>query len=180
VDGSAVGYGYGCAGAGFAETEEAGEGGLLTCVSFSYKILVMAEGYGPYRLVLLLIAGIAGTIVSAFGLFAEAWGGWGRSVAEFSFSFLPALSFPTFIVSLRFHRVGLILSCLIPLGTFAAISAVNLRSCWKGECTTTNPISILFGTLVRMPQIWIPLSVMPVCLYFFICLLPSPQNKRFA
>jgi hypothetical protein len=130
-------------------------------------------------ILLIVVAGMASAAVTAFGFFAGAWGGWGGSVAEFTLWFLPAMSFPTSLISLRFRRIGLILSLLILLGTLTAISAINLRSCWNGECSTRNPLLIVFGTLVAAPQIWVPLVVMPLCLYF-VCLLQSPNDERLA
>jgi hypothetical protein len=51
-------------------------------------------------ILLIVVAGMASVAVTAFGLFAGAWGGGGRSVGEFTSWFLPVLSFPAFIVSL--------------------------------------------------------------------------------
>lgn len=135
----------------------------------------MTDTYKPYRAVLLAIAGIASVVASLFGFMAGAWGGWGDSVTEFAFWFLPALSFPVFVASLKLRRVALLCSCLILLGTFIALFLEILRT-RELDFSNSNPLSVAFDLMIGSVGIWIVLSIMPICLYF-LGLLRPPQSE---
>jgi hypothetical protein len=112
------------------------------------------------EVLLLVIAGTASALMSAFGLFAGAWGGFwsGSSMNElllhFLFWFLPTLSLVAFVSYFRSKAVGLFSSWAISIGSMITIYAVNLKSCLADQCTTTNPIKIALGTFL-LPHIWI-------------------------
>lgn len=136
----------------------------------------MADRNQTAKLSLLAFAGVVSTMISLFAMFTGAWGGWGKTVAEFCFWFLPAMSLPIFVCFLWFRLSGLILSLVIPFGTFFTLCAANIGSCLAGNCTTTDSVSIMFGTLTGMYRIWLALLIMPICLYF-VCLLDTPQTE---
>jgi len=121
---------------------------------------------------LIVLAGLASVAVSAFGVFAGAWGGFvGTPGQPFSFEHLifwlfPALCFPAFCFTLVSKRIGLVCLWMIPVGTAIVLFSINWRSCMEGRCTTTNPILIALGTFVALgpfsPVIWIA----PICMQF--------------
>jgi len=112
---------------------------------------------------LLVIAGIASLTMTAFGLFAGAWGGFGDgsnwldTILHSLFWVLPSMSVLAFGAYFLSKRVGLVCSWAISIGTAFTIFIVNLQSCLAGRCTTTNPVIIALGVFV-LPHIWILLG----------------------
>lgn len=101
--------------------------------------------------------------MSAFGLFAAAWGGaWaGSNVAERTldllFWLLPTLSVVTFGSYFMSKATGLLGSWGIAIGSMVDVFIINLDSCLAGNCTTTNPVKIALGVFL-LPHIWILLA----------------------
>ena len=112
---------------------------------------------------LLVLAGIASVAMSAFGLFAGAWGGFwsGASTSEVSlhllFWLLPAGSIVAFGSYFLSKVIGVLFSWAISIGSMITIFTINLQSCLAGNCTTTNPVKIALGVFL-LPHIWILLA----------------------
>ena len=111
----------------------------------------------------LVLAGIASLAMSAFGLFAGAWGGFwsgataSEAILHLLFWLLPAGSIVAFGSYFLSKAIGLLCSWAISIGSMITIFTVNLQSCLAGECTTTNPVKIALGVLL-LPHIWILLG----------------------
>lgn len=133
---------------------------------------------GPLYWIPLIAAFLVGIGISLFGLFAGAWGGFfpGTNIVDqilgLLFWGLPALSFPCVLLFLMARRVGLACAGIIPIGTFVTLVVINVRQCNAGSCTTTNPVSMIFGTLFRMPLMWVILALAPALLYL------ASKNRR--
>jgi len=84
------------------------------------------------------------------------WGGAAKShsILLIMFCLCPALSLVAFILYLVTPRAGVIISWMLLTGTYISLFLNNLRGCLRSNCTTTNPLSIAWGTLVGMPTIW--------------------------
>jgi len=110
-----------------------------------------------------MIAGIASVAMSAFGLFAAAWGGaWagsdiGDKTLHFLFWLLPALSAVAFVCYFVSKKAGLIGSWAITVASMIDIFIVDLNSCLAGDCTTKSPLKIALGVFL-LPHIWILLA----------------------
>jgi hypothetical protein len=103
------------------------------------------------RIVLLTVAGLASLFGSFFGAMSWMWSGAGasHSAAQKLFCIFPMLTLAAFCLYFLRPIAGLTVSWLIPSGTYVSIFLVNLQSCMTGGCTTTNSISIAWGTLTR-------------------------------
>ena len=123
----------------------------------------MRNAKSEFAFLFLIIAGIASLAMSAFGLFAAAWGGaWagsdvGDKVLHLLFWLLPTLSTVAFVGYFVSKRAGQIGSWAITVGSMIDIFIVNLNSCLAGNCTTKNPIKIALGVFL-LPHIWILLA----------------------
>jgi hypothetical protein len=116
-----------------------------------------------FAFLFLIIAGIASAAMSAFGLFAAAWGGtWagsdiGDKVLHLLFWLLPTFSAVAFVGYFVSKRTALIGSWAITIASMIDIFIVNLNSCLAGDCTTKNPLKIASGVFL-LPHIWILLA----------------------
>lgn len=135
----------------------------------------MVGGDKLYRAILFSVAGIASLVVSAWGLFAWLWGGGGHSISEWSFVFLPFMSFPIFLMSLLFRKIATFSSLLILVGTFSALFAASLHE-RQTSLAVTDLFSRLSALLIGMFWFWILMAIMPICLYF-VCLLDIPRTQ---
>jgi hypothetical protein len=108
----------------------------------------------------LVIAGVASTSMSVFGIFAGAWGGFwtgsnlGEALLRFLFWFLPAMSVVAFLGYFKSRTLGLFGSLAISIGSTITTCVVNMKSCLAGQCTTENPVKILLGAFL-VPHIGI-------------------------
>ena len=135
----------------------------------------MADGKNTgIEILLIVLAALSSAIVSLFGLFAGAWGGFfstpehSIAITQVVFWLIPALSFPVFCMSFFFRRAGVVCLWCIPIGISGISLWQNWQSCLGGRCTTDNPILISLSALVALgplsPLIWIPPVSMQVVL----------------
>jgi hypothetical protein len=101
--------------------------------------------------------------MSAFGLFAGAWGGFwsganaSEAVLHLLFWLLPAGSIVAFGCYFSSKVIGVSFSWAISIGSMITVFTINLQSCLAGNCTTTNLVKIALGVFF-LPHIWILLA----------------------
>lgn len=118
------------------------------------------------KLLLITAAGLAATAASAWGFL----GWWRAPSAHGSLLFalvclLPALSFPAFVVYLRWPRLGVTLTWLLLSGSWFAAFLMRLRVCRHQTCTAVDSLHIAAQTITGEPHLW-PLLIAAVCLLF--------------
>lgn len=118
------------------------------------------------KLLLIAAAGLAAVGASASGFLA--W--WRAPSAHDSLLFalvclLPALSFPTFVVYLRWPRLGVTLAWLLLSGSWFAAFLIRLRVCRHQACTSVDSLRIAGQTITGEPHLW-PVLITAVCLLF--------------
>jgi hypothetical protein len=122
-------------------------------------IAMMQGARSEFAFLFVIIAGIASLAMSAFGLFAAAWGGTcagsniGDRALHLLFWVLPTLSAVAFVSYFVSRKAGLFAAWAIAIGSIVTIFILNLGSCLTGECTTKNPVKIALGVFL-LPHIW--------------------------
>jgi hypothetical protein len=126
-------------------------------------IAMMRSARSEFAFLFVIIAGIASVAMSAFGLFAAAWGGaWagsniGEKALHLLFWVLPTLSPVAFVSYFASRKAGLFAAWAIAIGSIVTICILNLGSCLAGECTTKNSVKIALGVFL-LPHIWFLLA----------------------
>ena len=118
------------------------------------------------KLLLITVPGVAAAGASAWGFLA--W--WRAPSAHSSLLFalvclLPALSFPAFVLYLRWPRLGVTLSWLLLSGSWFAAFLIRLRVCRHQACTSVDSLRIAGQTITGEPHLW-PVLITAVCLLF--------------
>lgn len=127
-----------------------------------------------------MLAGLASAISSCWGIFAWAWGGAGssHSVLLVLFCLCPALSLIAFVLYFLQPSAGVIASWVLLSGMYISLFLTNLKPRMHGQCTTSNSLSIAWGTFIGMPILWLLVSVAG-CLSLDSAAKTKEQVRRF-
>lgn len=117
---------------------------------------------------LLAIAFVASAFASLFGIMAGLWGG-APSLLAFLFWFLPALSWPIWVIYLLLPKPSVFLSWLLLVGNYTVLFLGNWQEAIAGKDTTANPFAIALGCLDSSPSIP-ALFVVAACLHLATCI----------
>jgi len=143
---------------------------------------VQSERFG-LSVLLLVFAGIASLAMSAFGLFAGAWGGFwsganaSGAILHLLFWLLPAGSIVAFGSYFLSKVFAVLFSWAISIGSMITIFTINLQSCLAGNCTTTNPVKIALGVFL-LPHIWILLAASITLYLAAVSATSSPHDPK--
>jgi hypothetical protein len=130
----------------------------------------MAIGHRVLSILLYSIAALVSLFSSFFGLMACAWGGLlggpdhPITLSGTLFWVLPCLSLPSIVLFIWRPRAGLICAWAIVIGMFCNLAVTNVQTCMKGECTTSNPIVVAFGSVLGFGPGGLIFLLSPLCL----------------
>ncbi|MGA7522216.1 MAG: hypothetical protein WBW84_07020 [Acidobacteriaceae bacterium] len=125
---------------------------------------------------MLTVAGLASVFCSWWGLFAWMWGGasHSHSILLILTCLCPALSLVVFLLYFFLPRLSLVAAWSLLSGTYISSFLSILESCVHGGCTTTNPFSLAWGTLIGMPTLWLLLAA-AISLLLDFTAVPPPK-----